>query len=132
MALMLMDDLERVAAEVARVLAPGGVLACVVGGGAVGGEAYALFSQLVRDAVARLPETARIPALGDPRARSREGLVGVLEAAGFGPVGWETVPVDLSGPLEDVWEALSGIYDLGPMGAADVEAAARGVLRGGR
>ncbi|GGV02128.1 hypothetical protein GCM10010211_81860 [Streptomyces albospinus] len=43
MVLMLMDEVEHVGAEAARVLSPGGVLACVVGGGAVGGEAYDLF-----------------------------------------------------------------------------------------
>ncbi|MFH8789271.1 class I SAM-dependent methyltransferase [Streptomyces roseoverticillatus] len=43
MALMLMSEIEQVVAEVARVLSPGGVPACVVGGGAVGGEAYERF-----------------------------------------------------------------------------------------
>ncbi|MFC8709130.1 class I SAM-dependent methyltransferase [Streptomyces sp. NPDC057197] len=40
LALMLMGDADKVVAETARVLVPGGVLACAVGGGAVGGEAY--------------------------------------------------------------------------------------------
>ena len=46
MALMLMSDAEQVAAELARVLEPGGTLAVVVGGGAAGGEAYASFLRL--------------------------------------------------------------------------------------
>ncbi|GAT82543.1 ubiquinone biosynthesis protein UbiE [Streptomyces sp. F-3] len=38
MALMPMGDVDRVAAETARVLSPGGVLACAIGGGALGGR----------------------------------------------------------------------------------------------
>ncbi|MCE3033565.1 class I SAM-dependent methyltransferase [Streptomyces sp. CMSTAAHL-2] len=113
LALMLMGDIEQVAAEVARVLAPGGVLACVMGGGAVGGEAYERFVRLLRRAGEET--TARIPALGDKRARSREGLEEVLRPVGFGEVEWETVPIDIGGTLEQVWESMSGLYDLAPM-----------------
>ncbi|WKE71428.1 class I SAM-dependent methyltransferase [Streptomyces sp. WP-1] len=113
LALMLMGEIEQVAAEVARVLVPGGVLACVVGGGAVGEEAYERFVGLLRRAGGESP--ARIPALGDGRTRSREGLDEVLRPVGFGGVEWETVPIDLGGTLEQVWESLSGLYDLAPM-----------------
>ncbi|MYR03539.1 class I SAM-dependent methyltransferase [Streptomyces sp. SID6139] len=113
LALMLMGDIEQVAAEVARVLAPGGVLACVMDGGAVGGEAYERFVRLLRRAGEET--TARIPALGDKRARSREGLEEVLRPVGFGEVEWETVPIDIGGTLEQVWESMSGLYDLAPM-----------------
>ena len=112
MALMLMDDVEQVAAEAARVLAPGGVFACAVGGGAAGGEAYELFLRLARPVLAAVPEERRMPPLGDRRARSREGLDAVLGSAGFGPVGWEPVRIDLGGPPEEVWRSVSGIYDL--------------------
>jgi SAM-dependent methyltransferase len=120
MALMLMGDADRVVAEAARVLAPGGVLACVVGGGAVGGEAYELFGALLRSAVERAPAEQRVPALGDRRTRSRAGLAELLEPAGFGPPDWESVPIDLSGPAEQVWAAVSGIYDVGPLAPAAV------------
>lgn len=113
LALMLMGDIEQVAAEVARVLVPGGVLVCAVGGGAVGGEAYERFVRLLRRAGEH--SAARIPALGDPRVRGREGLQEVLRPAGFGDVEWETVPIDIGGPLERVWESVSGLYDLAPM-----------------
>lgn len=43
MALMLMHDVDRIAAEAARVLAPGGRLAVAVGGGPVEGQAMSLF-----------------------------------------------------------------------------------------
>ncbi|MFF4134671.1 class I SAM-dependent methyltransferase [Streptomyces mirabilis] len=121
MALMLMGEVEQVAAEVARVLRPGGMLACVIGGGAVGGEAYELFVGLLRSAIGTAPVEQRIPALGDRRTRSRTGLDSVLAPAGFAPVDWETVPIDLSGPVEQVWAALAGVYDVGPLDAATVE-----------
>lgn len=121
MALMLMSDVEDVAAEVARVLRPGGVLACVVGGGAVGGEACERFMGLLRRTCEELPASRRIPALGDRRTRDRDGLDAVLRPAGFAAVEWETVPIDLSGPVGQVWAALCGVYDLGPLDAASVE-----------
>ncbi|MEW2618653.1 class I SAM-dependent methyltransferase [Streptomyces sp. NPDC048106] len=120
LALMLMGDVERVAAEVARVLVPGGVLACAVGGGAVGGEAFERFVRLLRAVDMEADGSARIPALGDSRVRSREGLEEVLRPAGFGAVDWETVPLDISGPVEQVWDAVSGLYDLAPMAARTV------------
>ncbi|MEU5087336.1 methyltransferase domain-containing protein [Streptomyces sp. NPDC021356] len=120
LALMLMSDADRVVAETARVLSPGGVLACVVGGGAVGGEAYELFGKLLRSAVERAPAEQRVPALGDRRTRSRAGLAELLAPAGFGPLEWETVAIDLGGPVERVWAAVSGLYDVGPLAPAAV------------
>lgn len=121
MALMLMGDLEHVAAEVARVLTPGGVLSCVVGGGAVGGEAYERFLALLRSTIGKAPASKRIPVLGDRRARDREGLDEVLGPAGFTAADWQTVPIDLSGPVEQVWATVSGLYDLGPFDETVVE-----------
>lgn len=115
MALMLMGDVEQVIAEVVRVLSPGSTLACVIGGGAVGGEAYDLFLGLLRAAIKEAPAAQRVPALGDRRTRSREGLDSLLGPAGFTPVDWETVAVDLSGAPEQVWTAMSGVYDVGPL-----------------
>ncbi|MFT2020010.1 class I SAM-dependent methyltransferase [Streptomyces sp. 796.1] len=124
LALMLMGEVEQVVAEVARVLVPGGVLACAIGGGAVGGEAYELFVDLLRQTVRTAPAAQHIPKLGDRRTRSREGLDGLLGPAGFAPVTWETVPIDLSGSVDEVWAAVSGVYDLGPL-APDAVAALR-------
>jgi len=121
MALMLMGEIEQVATEIARVLVPGGVLACVLGGGAVGGVAYERFLELLRGVVEDAPDTQRIPALGDRRTRSRSGLDEVLAPAGFTAVDWETVPIDLSGSVEEVWAVVSTIYDLGPLDSAVVE-----------
>ncbi|WP_374982886.1 class I SAM-dependent methyltransferase [Streptomyces fradiae] len=124
MALMLMGDVEEVAAEVARVLVPGGAFACVLGGGAVrgGGDAYERFLPLLAAAVEAQPAGRRVPRLGDPRTRTREGLDAVLRSAGFGPVGWRTVPLRLDGTADEVWATVSGLYDLAPLPARDVAA----------
>ena len=120
MALMLMGDVEQVAAEAARVLVPGGVLACAVGGGAAGGEAYELFVALLRATLGDAPPDQRIPALGDRRTRTREGFDAVFVPAGFAPSGWRTVPIDLGGSAEQVWSTVSGVYDLAPLDEAAV------------
>ncbi|WP_228978758.1 class I SAM-dependent methyltransferase [Streptomyces sp. DH12] len=123
MALMLMGDIEQVLAEVARVLAPGGTLACVVGGGAVTDEdAYGRFLSLLRRAVDALPAERRVPRLGDPRARDAGGLGALLRGAGFGPLVWESVPLRLDGSVEEVWGTVSGLYDLGPLAPSEVRA----------
>jgi SAM-dependent methyltransferase len=121
MALMLMGEIDQVAVEVARVLAPGGVLACALGGGAVGGEAYALFTGLLRSVIEQAPVEQRIPALGDRRTRSREGLDAILGPAGFAPTGWDSFTIDLSGTADQVWATVSCLYDLGPLDPAAVE-----------
>ncbi|WP_406140158.1 class I SAM-dependent methyltransferase [Streptomyces sp. NBC_01089] len=121
MALMLMGEIDRVAAEVARVLSPGGVLACVLGHGALGGEAYERFIGLLRSTIGELPASQRVPSLGDRRTRRREGFDEILGAVGFAAAEWESVPIDLSGPAEQVWASVSGLYDLGPLDRATVE-----------
>lgn len=115
MALMLMGEIEQVAAEIARVLSPDGRFAWVIGGGGVGDEAYARFTALLRAALRDVPAAQQIPRLGDVRTRSRAGLEAILGQAGFDRWEWESVPLDLSGPVEQVWAAVSGVYDLGPL-----------------
>lgn len=110
MALMLMADIEQVAAELARILVSGGVLACVVGGGVVGGAAYDRFRALAQEALDDVPAAQHIPTLGDRRTRTREGFDEILTPAGFAPVEWETVIIDLSGSVEEVWGGLSTLY----------------------
>ncbi|MFB9902973.1 class I SAM-dependent methyltransferase [Allokutzneria oryzae] len=120
MALMLMGEIERVATEIARVLVPGGTLACAVGGGAAGGEGYQVFLDLLRPLVESAPAEHRIPPMGDRRTRTREGLDEILGPAGFGPATWETVVVDLSAPVERVWSSVSCLYDVPPLGVETV------------
>ncbi|MFG2228242.1 class I SAM-dependent methyltransferase [Streptomyces sp. NPDC048644] len=118
MALMLMGEAERVAAELARVLEPGGTLAAVIGGGPAGGEAYELFLRLARPLFDAAPAARRIPRLGDRRLRTQEGFDEVFGPAGFGPVRWESVRIDLTGPPDLVWRTVGGIYDIGPLDPA--------------
>ncbi|MFJ6603143.1 class I SAM-dependent methyltransferase [Streptomyces lydicus] len=117
MALMLMGEVEQVAVELARVLEPGGTLAGVLGGGVADGEteAYGEFLRLARPLFRAAPAEQQIPSLGDRRLRTREGWDAVFGPAGFGPVAWETVRIDLTGSPEQVWATVGGFYDLGPL-----------------
>jgi ubiquinone/menaquinone biosynthesis C-methylase UbiE len=105
MAFMLMEDVEQVVAEAARVLTPGGKLAIAVGAGTAPGGALELFLKVVRPAFAALPPERSVPLMGDRRARSRKGLDGLLSPAGFEPVTWEELTLELRGTPEEVWEA---------------------------
>ncbi|MET7802048.1 class I SAM-dependent methyltransferase [Streptomyces decoyicus] len=118
MALMLMSEAEQVAAELARVLEPGGTLAVAVGGGPAGGEAYELFVRLLKPLFLAAPVERRMPPLGDRRVRNREGFDAVFRPAGFGPVEWETVRIELSGPPGRVWRTVGNTYDLGMLDPA--------------
>ncbi|OLZ57658.1 class I SAM-dependent methyltransferase [Amycolatopsis keratiniphila] len=116
MAFMLMPEVERVAAELARVLMPGGRLALVLGGGGAGGDgAYELFQRLLRPVLADAPAEHRTPRLGDRRTRHREGIDEILTPPGFSPVEWATEQIDLSGSAEQVWSTVSVTYNLMPL-----------------
>ncbi|MFC1429798.1 class I SAM-dependent methyltransferase [Streptacidiphilus sp. N1-3] len=105
MALMLMAEVEQVAGEAARVLEPGGTLAVAVGGGPVEGEGLDLFLTLARPYFRATPAERRTPRLGDRRTRTREGLDEILAPAGFAPVSWDSVTIDMGGTPEDVWKS---------------------------
>jgi SAM-dependent methyltransferase len=106
MAFMLMWEVEQVVAEVARVLVPGGVFAAASGGGAVEGQAQELFLELAKPFFRVAADEGRgMPRFGDRRARTRDGLDGILAPAGFSPVTWESIVIDQSGTPEQVWEA---------------------------
>lgn len=108
MALMLMSDVERVVAQTARVLRPGGRLAIAVGAGPVPGGALDLFLSLARPMFAAVPPERRVPPLGDRRTRSRAGLDALL--TGFEPVSWEEITLEYTGSPEQVWESAAVSY----------------------
>ncbi|WP_406637198.1 class I SAM-dependent methyltransferase [Amycolatopsis sp. WGS_07] len=116
MAFMLMSEIDQVAAELARVLRPGGQLALVLGGGPAGNEAYALFGKLLREILAEVPAEQQLPRLGDKRTRSQAGVDEILGPAGFAPVRWRTEAIDFSGSLEQAWDFVSVTYNLFPLG----------------
>ncbi|WP_033294229.1 class I SAM-dependent methyltransferase [Amycolatopsis jejuensis] len=108
MALMLMADVKQVVAETARVLGPGGTFAIAVGGGGI--DALEVFLKVARPLFAVVPPERRVPTSGDPRTRTREGLDELLAPAGFAPVEWHEAVVDLSGPLDRVWQTCQDTY----------------------
>ena len=113
MALMLMHDIERVVAETARVLAPGGTFAFAIGGGPVQGQAMSLFLELSRPYFKAVPPERTMPRLGNKRTRTREGLDDLLAPAGFAPVSWSTVLLDLGGTPEQAWTStINAFYDM--------------------
>ncbi|WP_330452361.1 MULTISPECIES: class I SAM-dependent methyltransferase [unclassified Streptomyces] len=105
MALMLMHDVDRVAAEAARVLVPGGRFAVAVGGGAVEGQAVRLFLELARPYFRTAPPERSLPQLGSGRLLTRETLDELFGPAGFAPVSWETVVLEMGGTPEEIWSA---------------------------
>ena len=105
MALMLMHGVDRVAAEAARVLVPGGRFAVAVSGGAVEGQATRLFLELARPYFRAAPPERTMPQLGSGRLLTRETLDELLGPAGFAPVSWHTVVLEMGGTPEEVWTA---------------------------
>ena len=134
MALMLMTDVERVVAEAARVLVPGGSFTVALGGGAVEGEGMALFLELARPHFdAAKAAGRRMPRMGGRKIRTREGLDEVLAPAGFAPVSWESIVLDQSGTPEQVWETnVSVFYDVVVLDEGQISELRREFLDGAR
>jgi SAM-dependent methyltransferase len=115
LAFMLFDDLDRVVAELRRVVVPGGVFAAVLGGGPTAGVTGA--GEDRDDAFHRFLAIAapRGGGLGDRRARDEPGwreLFGHREAAGEGGPRFERFELDLSGAFAEVWRFLGASYQL--------------------
>lgn len=98
--LPLLGDLDPVIAEVARVLAPGGVVIALVGGGpTVDGGAFARFAELAPPA----------PIAPDRRLRSTAGIAALF--AGFADVTQADHAIDLSGTLDEVCAVFAAQYE---------------------
>jgi len=123
-ALMLLDDLELVLAEVLRVLRPGGRLHAVIGTGSppVEGNRWPEVVDLIR----ATPRPGMVP-LGDRRARDPDALAQLLAAAGFTGIDVEVHPYDLSGTAEQAVALADAMYDAAWMGSADRAAMAEAI-----
>ncbi len=115
---MLLDDLDQVAAELARVLVPGGRFAAMLGGGptaiAQDGDAFHRFLALLE------PRLTTSIHLGDRRARSEAGWQELF--AGWRELSFERVELDLAGSFAQVWAFLAASYELECVDAAALRA----------
>ncbi len=107
LAFMVFDDVERVVAELDRVLRPGGSVLAVLGGGPVAApapdDAFPIFLEL-------LAGSAEPPVIGDPRARSEAGWQ--LLFPGWELPAWERLELVLDGDFEALWSFFAASYEL--------------------
>jgi SAM-dependent methyltransferase len=123
LALMLMDDVERVFAELRRVLKPGGTVSFVVNGDLVRGGVMEVFVGLLRPLLAS--EAVPPAPLGDARVRNAEGLQALLGGAGFEDVRLQPLAVHGDCEPRAAWDSLRMTYDvdrLSPAALASLEA----------
>lgn len=115
LAFMLFDDIERVVAELARVIVPGGVFAALLGGGPV----ELAESDRQRDAFHRFlavgsPHVGGAR-FGDPRAKSPQGWRDLF--AGWSEPTFERIELELGGTFDHAWDFLGASYQLDPVHA---------------
>lgn len=108
MALMLMDDIEGVLANIRRVLAPGGTLAAVVGRTFLLGDANEVLRNVFKP-IAR--EDLSPLAFGDARTRTVDGWAALLNAD-FNDLQFEDVNVPWKPTPHALWNALVETYDI--------------------
>lgn len=98
LAFMLFDDIEQVAAEILRVLRPGGQFIALLGGGptADGDDAFHAFARLV----------PRSHSFGDKRASTEAGWRELFNREAT----FERFAIDLGGSFDDVWSFLGSSY----------------------
>ncbi len=111
LAFHLMSEIELVVEEMARVLAPSGRFAAIVGGGPKLGSSFEHFLALVASTQAA---DQRVPRIGDMRARTEAGLHELFAAhpAFEDAIAIEDFYVDIGGDFEELWPRLATIYDL--------------------
>lgn len=110
-ALTLMDPVEPVLTEMARLIAPGGRFAALVDGPMEAAPGYEPVHDLIYGHVqAELPNYGQVD-LGDPRVRTAESLVALVQGAFPGAtVKVETEVVSMAGPAERLAEEAAGFF----------------------
>lgn len=109
MALMLMDDLELVIAEIRRVLKPGGLFSFIVGAKPEPNSALDLYIRILREA--RKSVNLKIPRLGDERLVD-DSKIEELLAGHFGNIAIDMISISRRySPLE-MWNWFESMYDL--------------------
>ena len=110
-ALTLMDPVEPVMAEIARVLRDDGVFAAIVDGPGSIAPGYEAIDRIIFDAVAQTVPLYGTIEIGDPRVRTAEALEELVRSAfPHAAVHLETAVVRLSGPPCDVAREAAGFY----------------------
>lgn len=117
MALMLMDDVAAVAAELRRVLRPGGRVGIVIGRGMADTAAESIYLRHLRTALQALPPLR----LGDPALRPDDALE-QLFAPGFVDHARQDFDVRFEGDADALWRELLLSYDPWRLDAAGREA----------
>ena len=105
LALMLMDDVADVLAQVRRVLRPGGALVAVLGRGGLDGSEGS-FLALLRDL--NTDDARRIAWSADRRIHSSEGIAALLDGWDDVVIADETLVVPV--PVRDLWAFLDSAY----------------------
>ena len=109
LALMLMDDIERVLGEIHRVLRKEGTVVAIVGRGFLLGPVGETYSQVFRE-VAAQDALAHLP-MGDPRMRTETGWLELFNKD-FEAVTFEDIDVSWQPDFAELWQSLSETYDI--------------------
>lgn len=109
MVLMLLDDVDTVMAETARVLKPGGTFAAVVGGATPPSIAFTTYIRILERYRKGSPE--RVVRFGDARSRNEEGLR-ALFAPRYDNVVVDEIHLNRRLTPAGMWAWFMGMYDL--------------------